>query len=752
MAALHATATAQQKPPKPKTPPTELTLERVYQRGDFSVQGYSAEWLDDHRYLRWESSKGPSGGQELAVYDAESGHREVLIPSERLVPAGTTTPLGVSDHAFSKDMSKVLIYTNTQRVWRQNTRGDYWILDRTSFELRQVGADAPASSLMFAKLSPNGRWVAYVRDNDIWVEPTWGAPQKPRRLTRDGSETIINGTFDWVYEEELSLRDGFRWSPDSRSIAYWQLDSDGVRRFPLVNNTAGIYPRIQWIPYPKTGQRNSSARVGLVAIDDEQSETRWINIPGDPREHYLARMDWLPQHVAEMPTLLIQQLNRLQNRNRLYLFSTDLPSRDARLIHEERDAAWVEVQDELQWSRGQLAWLSERDRWRHLQLMEPSSGKRADIMPAFDADLMDLLDVADEQAYFTASPDNATQRYLFHVALDGNSAPRRVTPDDQPGSHQYNIAPGGKWAIHQWSQFDTPTKADVVRLPSHESVRTLQENKTANDNLSKLGEHRPVTEMLQVEIEEGVTLDGWCIRPATLEEGKKYPLLIYVYGEPAGTTVKDSWGGSTQMWHRLLAQRGYVVMSFDNRGTPAPKGRAWRKSVYRQVGVQAPRDQAAAVKKVLADRDYLDPQRVGVWGWSGGGSMTLNAMLKFPELYHVGISIAPVPNQRLYDTIYQERYMGVPDDNPQGYHDGSPINFAANLKGKLLLVHGTGDDNCHYQGTEALINELVRHNKPFSMMAYPNRSHSIHEGVNTSRHLRELMTNYLLDHLPPGPR
>jgi dipeptidyl-peptidase-4 len=242
------------------------------------------------------------------------------------------------------------------------------------------------------------------------------------------------------------------------------------------------------------------------------------------------------------------------------------------------------------------------------------------------------------------------------------------------------------------------------------------------------------------------------LRPPDFDASKKYPLLVPGYGEPAGSTVKDEWGGTGLLWHWMLAQQGYVVMSIDNRGTATPRGRGWRKSIYRQVGVLASQDQAAALRHLLANRPYLDPDRVGIWGWSGGGSMTLNALLRHPDLYKVGISIASVPNMRLYDTIYQERYMGLPSDNAEGYLQGSPLTFADRLKGELLLIHGTGDDNCHYQGAEALVDAFVRNNLPFRMMSYPNRSHSISEGVNTSRHLRELMTAFLHEKLPPGPR
>ena len=352
-------------------------------------------------------------------------------------------------------------------------------------------------------------------------------------------------------------------------------------------------------------------------------------------------------------------------------------------------------------------------------------------------------------AYYIASPDNAAQRYLYAVALGGADL-GRVTPTGQPGWHDYQISPNGKWAIHTWSHMDRPPAIELINLPDHETIRQLVDNKPLEEKLDKLG-LEPV-EFFQVEIGEGVKLDGYCVAPVGFDPKKKYPLLVYVYGEPAGQTVTDRWGGSGYLWHQMLAQQGYFVMSFDNRGTHSPRGREWRKCIYRKVGVLAPQDQAAAVKKVLSERKYLDPDRVGIWGWSGGGSMTLNGIFKFPDIYSVGMAVAPVPNQRLYDTIYQERYMGLPKDNVNGYLEGSPINYAHQLAGKLLLVHGTGDDNCHYQGTEALIDELIRHKKPFTMMAYPNRSHSIREGAGTTVHLRELLTRFLNENLAPGPK
>jgi dipeptidyl-peptidase-4 len=715
-----------------------LTVDRIYGDSEFSGEGFSARWLPGGAgYTRLEPTSGDGGGRDIVHYDAGTGDRQVLVPAARLTPS-RARPLAIDDYAWSRDRALLLVYTNSQRVWRQATRGDYWLLDCTSHELRKLGGDAPPASLMFAKLSPTGRHVAFVRAGQVFVEDL--LDDTIRQVTPDQPSGVIQGTFDWVYEEELSLRDGFRWSGDGRRIAFWQIDTRGVREFPLVDNTAGLYPSIVKIPYPKVGQQNPACRVGVVDI--ESRETRWLNIPGDPRQHYIARMDW----VGDSSEIILQQLNRLQNTNRVML--ADAESGQARTILTERDEAWVEVHDELEWldQHTEFTWHSERTGWRQLYLVAREGEETRRIATGeFDVISLEHVDSSRRQCYFLASPDDPTSRYLYRAELDGGPA-IRVTPEDQPGTHAYDISPGGRWALHTWSSFDDPPRTELIRLPEHKCVRKLAENRQLRKKVRKL--RREPTEFFRVEVGDGVALDAWCIKPPEFDPQRKYPLLVYVYGEPAGQTVLNRWSSRGYLWHLLLAQQGYVVMSFDNRGTPAPRGRAWRKCVYRQVGVLAPQDQAAAVRAVLEQRPYLDPQRVGIWGWSGGGSMTLNAIFKFPDLYQAGISVAPVPNQRYYDTIYQERYMGLPQENVEGYANGSPINFAGQLQGNLLLIHGTGDDNCHYQTTELLINELVRLNKPFQMMAYPWRSHGIGEGQNTSRHLRNLMLRFLLEMLP----
>ncbi len=724
-----------------ETNSTQLTVKRIFASGDFGGEGFFGRWLDDSSgYTTFEPSEAPGGGRDLVRHDPKTGAKEILAPAADFVPPGESSPLGIDGHTWSRDKSKLLIFTNTKKVWRTNSRGDYWVLDRTSHELLKLGGDAPPSTLMFAKFSPDGRRVAYVRDRNIYVENLQS--RHITALTTNTSMEIINGTFDWVYEEEFSLRDGFRWSPDGRSIAYWQLDTEGVREVALVNNTDGLYPRSQLIKYPKTGEMNSACRVGVV--EAAGGATRWLDVPGDPRNHYIFDLAW-PEGSKE---IFLQQLNRLQNTNRVML--ADPATGKVRTLLTDSDAAWVEGNQNLKWIDGakRFVFQSERDGWEHLYLASLEDGKMT-LATRGDHDVTGLVHVDEksERIYYMASPGNPTQRYLYRSRFNGRQA-KRVTPDAQAGTHSYQVSPDGQWAFHTWSSHDVPPMTELISLPDHKPVRVLADNKKLKERVAQL--NLPATEFFKVPVAKDVELDAWCLRPPGFDATKKYPLLIYVYGEPAGSTVKDSWGGASQLWHHLLARQGYLVMSFDNRGTATPRGRAWRKSIYRQIGILASQDQAAALRHVLATRSYVDPARVGIWGWSGGGSMTLNALFRYPDLYRVGISIASVPNMRLYDTIYQERYMGLPADNADGYRNGSPLTFASQIKGDLLLIHGTGDDNCHYQGVEALVNEFIRHGRQFRMMSYPNRSHSISEGGNTTLHLRELMTSFLNEKLPPG--
>jgi dipeptidyl-peptidase-4 len=733
-------------------------IDRIFGTSDYQVPRFGpARWLaDGTAYTTVEDAApvapvapsapgapgAPGAARDIVRYDAASGARTILVAGSSLVPPGTTAALNIDDYHWSSDSRRLLLSTNTRRVWRQNTRGDYWVLDMATKRLRKLGGDVPEASLMFAKFSPDGTHVAYVRANDIYVERI--DDSAITRLTTDGSETTINGTSDWVYEEELGVRDGFRWSPDGTHIAYWQFDTTGVGIFSLINSTDTLYPVITRIPYPKAGTTNSAVRIGVINVASRQSQ--WIHTPGDPRDTYLARLEW-----RDADTLSIQQLNRLQNQNDLLV--ADARTGEVRLVFRDSSTTWVEVMNEVPWIEGgrSFLWLSERSGWQHVYRVGRDGGQPK-LITRFDADATEIAGVDESRGlvYIVASPENATQRYLYRSKLDGSSTPERVTPTSQPGTHSYDVAPGGRLAFHTYSRFDQPPAVDVVELTAHRSLRPLTDTTALTAAFASVI-RRPV-EFFNVDIGERVSLDGWMLKPADFDASRRYPVIVFVYGEPASQTVLDRWGGNRMLFHRALADAGYVVLSMDNRGTPAPRGTAWRKIIYGTVGDLSSKEQDAAIRALLARHSYLDPERIGIWGWSGGGSNTLNAMFRFPKTYRVGVSVAPVPDQRLYDTIYQERYMGLPAENAEGYRRGSPITFAEGLAGKLLIVHGTGDDNVHAQGTERLVNRLIEMGKPFDTMMYPNRTHAIAEGHGTTTHLHRLIARYFVDNLPPGAK
>jgi len=723
--------------------PSLLTLERIYKDGEFSSKSIGrTKWFDNgNGYTRLEKSKSMEGSKDIVQYNIKTGKRKILVPANRLIPAGDTKPLTIEDYNFSDNKKFLLIFTNAKRVWRRNTRGDYWFIRLNKWEMKKLGGKAKPSTLMFATFSPDFKNVAYVMNNNLYVESVEN--HKITQLTTDGSKTIINGTFDWVYEEEFSLRNGFRWSPDGKKIAYWQLDAEGVGVFNLINNTDSLYSFIIPVQYPKVGTTNSACKVGVV--NTVGGKTTWFNVDGDSRNFYIARMDW----AANSKEIILQKLNRLQNTNKVIIGNAFTGK--VQNIYTDKDETWVDAVDDLKWCDNgkRFTWVSESDGWKHVFLISRNGKNVGLITPGeFDVISIQRIDEKNGWLYYIASPENPTQRYLFRSRLNSKAKPQKLTPGDQSGTHVYRISPNCKWAFHTYSSMDNPPIHELISLPNHKSVRILEDNSELRTKVKTL--KRKPTEFFRVDIGEGVLLDGYQIKPYNFDPVKKYPVLFYVYGEPWGQTARDAWGGNTYLWHLMLAQQGYIIMSIDNRGTPSPRGRDWRKCIYRQIGILASADQAAAVR-VIRKWEYVDSTRIGIWGWSGGGSMSLNAIFRYPDLYHTAMAIASVPDQRYYDTIYQERYMGLPEDNAEGYKNGSPITFARQLKGNLLLVHGTGDDNVHYQGAEALINELIKHNKHFTMMAYPNRSHGIYEGTGTTLHLRKLLTRYLFENLPAGP-
>ncbi len=701
----------------------------------------------------------------IVQIDPASDSATVIISKDQLEDPVSKKYLEPQSYAFNENFTRLLVFTNTAKVWRDNTRGDYWLLDIISGNLKKLGKGLEDQSLMFAKFSPNGKKVAYVSKNNIYAEDLTSG--EVTKLTLTGEKKLINGTFDWAYEEEFGCKDGFRWSPDGSKIAFWQVDATDIQDYYMLNTTDDIYSKVIPVEYPKVGEAPSSVRIGVVSLFNRS--VKWMNVVGDPRQHYLPRMAW-----AGWNNLVVQQLNRKQQESKLIY--CDVIDGSTEVFYTEKSATWIEVPEDEKggwhWIKGgsDFLWVSEKDGWRHIYKIS-KSGKVESLITDGDYDIGEIkcVDEVNNFVYFTASPDNATELYVARVMIDkGNlnqqiaqakkevvnyisasdELVEKVAPKKLKGTHTYDISPNGKYAFHSFSSYNTPKVSEWITLANSKPINPAKSiaAKIKTDDKNDV-------EYVKITLSEDIVLDAWINKPKDFDPTKKYPVVFYVYGEPASSTVQNRYGAHRNfLYNGDIRADGYVQVAIDNRGTPMLKGAAWRKSIYRKVGNVNVTDMANGFKKLLETKPYLDAERTAVWGWSGGGSSTLNLLFRYPDMFKTGISIAAVSNQLFYDNIYQERYMGLPQENKDDFLKGSPITYAKNLQGNLLYIHGTGDDNVHFSNAEVLVNELVKYNKQFQYMPYPNRSHSISEGPGTFLHLSTLYTNYLKAHCPPGAR
>lgn len=707
-------------------PAQQLTLERIFTTRDFSAGGFAPQWSDDGESFVVVETDPQTQASDVWTVGISTGKRDRRIQGSRLLAEGRTEPVEVEEIAWSADGRRALIYTNSQQVWRQRTKGTYYVWDQ------QAGRLVPLSRgegwQQFAKLSPDGTRVGFVRNNDLFVVDL--ATGRETQLTRDGSDTVINGTFDWVHEEELDLRDGWRWSPDGKRIAYWRLDQSPVPVFTWVDDLAGQYSRPVGLRYPKPGEPNSRVRIGVV--DAAGGETRWMDTG---EGEYLARMDW-----AESPDeLVIQRMNRLQNRIDVLL--TDANTGRSRTVFSDTDSAWVDVDDDLTLVRGgrQILWTSEREGYNQIYLYG-RDGKlvRKLTREPWDVTYVNGVDERGGWVYFTGTGGNAAERHLFRVKLDGTGLQKLTR---EPGTHSASVSPDGRWFVDVYSRAGVPPVARLHRADGG-LVRALSDNGRAQANLQAAGVRAP--EFFRIPTGDGAEMNALMVRPAGFDATKKYPVLFYVYGTPGAQTVTDAWGGSRYLWHQLLAQKGYIVVSVDTRGT-GNRGRAWEKAGYGRAGVTVTDDLMTAARWMAA-QPYVDPARIGMWGWSGGGYTTGLSLARGGKLYRAGISVAPVTDWRLYDNIYTERFMGLPQDNAAGYDATSVVKLAPGITADYLLVHGTADDNVHFQNSVQLADALQAAGKQFSFMLYPNKNHGI-PGAQTQLHLFTMLTDWLEENL-----
>jgi dipeptidyl-peptidase-4 len=697
--------------------------------------------INDLNWLPNSHSFWVNKENSVVVYDVDKLDKQVTVLSKsQLAAAGFTGE--IEKLVWNESKTKVLVYTNSKKVWRENTKGDYWFFDLTTGKGKQLGKSLDASSLMFAKFSSDNENVAYVSKHNIYVENLNTGKITP--LTTDGTDKIINGTFDWVYEEELAARDGFRWSPDGKSIAFWRVDATSTKFHFMINNTDSLYPVIVPVEYPKAGEKPSSVKIGIVNIDSVQ--TNWLNIPGEPDNNYLVRMKWLNNE-----SVMVIQLNR--NQNQVTMYDCNAKSGSARVIYKEESTSWIDVFDI---SAGEydtfpcqfvdngkaFLWSSDADGWMHIYKIS-LDGKSKELVTKtnFDA-YFKAYNEKTKTIYFIASPTDATQRYLYETNLSSKKT-KRVTPEAFEGTNAYVFSTDASYAKHTNSNIKRDYNTRLVALSGHKKILPKEADVFANPKLNYS------LEKFKVKTSDGIDIDGIMAKPLDFDPSKKYPVFFYVYGEPMASVANDE--PYFNYFIAKLIPKGYIGIAMDNRGTPVMKGTEWRKSIYKNIGIINTRDQAMAAKEVLK-WNFIDSDRVAIHGWSGGGAVTLNLMFQYPDIYKTGIAIAAVTDQHFYDNIYTERYMGLPEGNEANYSKASPVTHAKNLKGNLLYIHGTGDDNVHYKNAEVLINELVKYDKMFDLMIYPNRSHDISEGEGTVKHLTDTFIRYIGKNCPPGAK
>ncbi|MEO8110703.1 MAG: DPP IV N-terminal domain-containing protein [Ginsengibacter sp.] len=704
-----------------KTPDGEININRL-------------KWLPNSHDF-WVSEQ-----QGIYVYNADNlSDKKLMLSTEQIKTSGLTTR--IENIVWSDDRSKILIYTNSSRVWRINSKGDYWYFEMATGKGKQIGKGLESSSLQFAKFSADNKNVAYVSKHNLYTEDL--NTGKITQLTKDGTDRIINGTFDWVYEEELSVRDGFSWSPDGKNIAFWRVDATPTKNHLLINNTDSLYPFTKAVEYPKAGAKPSSVKIGVV--NTTTKKISWMQIPGEPDNNYIPRMTW-----ADKNEVMAVQLNRHQTVASFFICNA--LTGKANLIYTEKpETGWIDQFNALEWDQAWWTWIdnykyflrtNEIDGWLHIYRIS-HDGKEVKLLTRgkFDANLR-AYDVTTGDVFFDATPYDATQNYLYKVNVN-NSDTVRVTPAVFNGTNTYTFSPDAKYALHMNANITRDYNFRLVSLPNHQKIYPAAEDKF---NRPDLGFN---LEKFKVKTIDGIEMDGIMAKPLDFDPAKKYPVFFFVYGEPASAVANDL--PDFNNFIAELVPKGYIGIAMDNRGTPVMKGVAWRKAIYKKIGVINSRDQAMAAKEILK-WNFIDTSRVAVHGWSGGGAMTLNLMFRYPEIYKTGVAVSAVTDQHFYDNIYTERYMGLPQEDEEAYKQASPITFAKNLQGHLLYMHGTGDDNVHFKNAENLINELIKNGKTFNLMIYPNRTHGIFEGKGTREHLNKTFMKFIEEYCPPGAR
>ncbi len=697
-----------------------LTLEDVTGESPFEIASLGKMvWIsgeDAYTFLKQSNDV-----RSLYRVDLVTDDTTLFLDGERLKFNGL--PVVVTNYSFSQDGHKILIQADREKIWRRSNWGTYWIYNRETAEMVPVSKNN--QRLRNVKFSPDGKMVAYVReDNNLYTFEI--GRQRERQLTRTGTDVILNGHFGWVYEEEFSLYDAYRWSPNSKTIAYWEENQSRVPVFTLINELE-LYPVTTEIRYPKAGQTNPTMRIGVVKATG--GATRWMDI-GDNRDMYYPRIYW---HSSEQ--LLVMRMRRLQNRWDLLICNPKSGKKKQGLMEMDENG-WVSVHDNYRFlEKDEVVWISERSGYQHLHRHTLKGEELAQLSDGqWEATRIVHLDEERNVVHFMANKASVAESHLYSVSFDGTGLKQLTT---EKGNHSVQFSPSGEYFVDSYSSVSHPRKI-LLKRRDGTTVRVIKEtDKNQFDDYDW-----SIPRFVTFKTHDGAaTLDGIVILPVGYKKGKKYPMMVYGYGMPGTQIVRDRWGG---LWNQFLAQEGFIVFSMDARGMSG-RGEMFKNLSYGDMSRYLAKDHVAGIDYMVREWG-ADPNRVGAWGWSGGGYFTGLMLTKNGSHFKAGVSVAPVMDFRLYDTIYTERSMGLPQDNEAGYDSTSVFSYVDNLQGHLLVIHATGDDNVHSQNTTQLVEKFVNAKQPLEVFYYPSRAHGI-RGGNSRIHLYTKMFNHLREHL-----
>lgn len=707
-------------------PQQKLTLEDIFHSNKFILKELeNVQWAPDGSAFTYTRINPKTGLNDILKHDVATGENILLVSGSFLKYKGQQILL--SSYSFSNEGRFLLFSGLREKIWRYSWRAPFYILDFKSTEIFPLTKNL--LNLRNVKLSPDGEYAGYVYNSNIYIVEL--STRKRRQITNDGSENILNGKFDWVYEEEFGLTDAWRWSPDSKKIAYWRTDQTKVKEFYLVDEL-GLYNEITPLKYPKAGEEISTVKVGVFNI--EKDTTVWINT-GAETDIYIPRIYW----TNNSDKLAILRLNRLQNHSKLLLANTN--SGQSEVIISDNNNTWVEVEHDILFSqeKDEIIWTSENSGFNHAYLYD-YKGNLINRITKGDWEItsVEAIDEENELLYFYGKKDSPLEQNIYRIKLDGKDL-ERVSPDN--GWHTADFSPTCKYFIDVLSTTGNPSTT-YLRNADGSIIRKLEDNDNILNNYSL-----SIPEFLSFTTTDGVELNYYIIKPDNFKPDKKYPVIVYGYGGPGSQKAVNRWDGTRQLWHQYMAQNGYIIFCVDNRGTGG-RGKEFKDLAYGDLSKWAVHDQIEGAK-FLTSLPYVDSERMGFWGWSGGGYLTLMMLTRGSDYFSTGVSVAPVSDFHLYDAIWTERYMGLPFENEEGYKAANVLTYADQLKGSLLIIHGTGDDNVHFQNTIQIINEFQAKLKQFNLMIYPNRNHRI-SGGNTQLHLFTLISDYFFKHLKPN--